>query len=147
MFGLYFQGHGLPLRALFGVGKMRDYVVENNLAFLAKWFGGRRDQREWDQCSPGRRWSRCLYSQFPPFPELSLLLVWPLLPLSPLGKNCRGFNQDGGIEGHGAHLFPQIHKKYIYMWNSYHRITIEHYWMENLRYLEVQGRSPCNWVG
>lgn len=50
-----------------------------------------------------------------------------LFPLSPLGNNYRGFNQDGGIEGHVAHLFPQIHKKYIYMWNSYHRITIEHY--------------------
>ena len=32
----------------------------------------------------------------------------------------------GGVKGHGAHLLPQIHPKYIYMWNNSHRIPTEH---------------------
>ena len=32
-------------------------------------------------------------------------------------------DQDGRIEGHGAHLLPQIHQKHIFMWNNCHRIT------------------------
>ena len=28
--------------------------------------------------------------------------------------------QDGGQRGHGAHLPPQTHQKYIYMWNNSH---------------------------
>ena len=34
-------------------------------------------------------------------------------------------DQDGRIEGHGAHLFPQIHQKYIYMGDNSHRISTE----------------------
>ena len=38
---------------------------------------------------------------------------------------AEGGDQDGRIEGHGAHLLPQIHKKYIYTWNNSHRIPTE----------------------
>ena len=34
-------------------------------------------------------------------------------------------DQDGGIGRWGAHLLPQIHQKYIYMWNSSPRILAE----------------------
>ena len=55
-------------------------------------------------------------------------------------------NQDGGIEGHETHFFPQIHQKYIYMGSSFLRIA---YWTltKDIRHPEVQEISPYNPVG
>lgn len=38
----------------------------------------------------------------------------------------RDGDQDGGIEGYGAPLVPQIYPKYIYMLSSSHGIPTEH---------------------
>ena len=42
-------------------------------------------------------------------------------------KFWRGSDQDGGTVGRGAHLIPQIHPKFIYMWNNPHRTSTEHW--------------------
>ena len=34
-------------------------------------------------------------------------------------------DQDGGTVGHEAHLLPQIHQNYIYMWRDSHRTSTE----------------------
>lgn len=52
-------------------------------------------------------------------------------------------DQDGRIEGHGAHLLPQIHQKHIYMWNSFHRIPIGSLQKSSNKAV----RSPLNQVG
>ena len=33
--------------------------------------------------------------------------------------------KDGRREGCGVYLLPQIHEKYIYMWDNFHRIPAE----------------------
>lgn len=32
-------------------------------------------------------------------------------------KFKREYDEDGRGVGHGAHLFPQVHQKYSYMWH------------------------------
>lgn len=50
-----------------------------------------------------------------------------------------GRDQDSRREGYGAHLLPQTHQKYAYMWNSCCR--------RPLKQTKLQERSPCNQVG
>ena len=42
---------------------------------------------------------------------------------SPSGVGGRG--KDGGVGGHGVHLYPQVHQEYLYKWNSSHRAPAE----------------------
>lgn len=39
--------------------------------------------------------------------------------------NLERGDKDGGVEGCGAHLRPQIYQKSIYVWNSSHRLPAE----------------------
>ena len=41
-------------------------------------------------------------------------------------KKKESLEEDGGGVGHVAHLFPEIHQEYIYMWNSSHRTVAKH---------------------
>ena len=50
-----------------------------------------------------------------------------------------GRDQDSRREGCGAHLLPQTHQKYTYMWNSSCR--------RPLKQTKLQERSPSNQVG
>lgn len=63
-------------------------------------------------------------------------------------------DEDGRVGGHGAHLFPQAHKKYIDIWNnSQGKVTGN--WYKDLHTTEterkiqlaVQDRKRNDWVG
>ena len=51
-----------------------------------------------------------------------------------------GRDQDGGVKGYGAHLPPQTHQKYIYMWNNSQRKSTENW--QDLLYNQSCKKDP-----
>ena len=55
-----------------------------------------------------------------------------------------GCGQDGRVLGHEVYLLPQIHQKYIYMWNDCHRLSTECW--QKTQTSERTRKSPHNLV-